>query len=290
MSTAFVLSGGGSLGAVQVGMLRARLEVGVQPDVVIGSSVGALNGAWLAGRPDLAGVGDLKRIWESIGRGNVFPVNLLTGLRGFLGRRNHLVPPDALERLLRANLTYTRIEEAKVALHLVATDVTSGIEVLLSSGDLVPALLASAAIPGVFPPVRVDDHHFTDGGVVNNTPISHAVRLDATNVYVLSAVYACALTEPPRSALGMRLHAFDLLMSQRLLDDVQRYAGTTRLHVVPSMCPVTVSPVAFSQTTALIDRAWRSTQRWLAADEPNAERAQHVHRRPRDEDAPSARG
>jgi NTE family protein len=277
VSTAFVLSGGGSLGAVQVGMLRALLEGGVEPDLVIGSSVGALNGAWLAGRPEPAGVADLKRIWESIGRGNVFPIHPLTGLRGFLGRRNHLVPPDALERLLRANLTYTRIEEAKVPLHLVATDVTSGIEVLLSGGDLVRALLASAAIPGVFPPVLVDDHHLTDGGVVNNTPISHAVRLGATNVYVLSAGYACALAEPPRSALGMLLHAFDLLMAQRLLDDVQRYAGTTRLHVVPPLCPVTVSPVDFSQTTQLIDRAWRSTRRWLADDEPDAERAPRFH-------------
>jgi NTE family protein len=280
MSTAIVLSGGGSLGAVQVGMLHALLRRDIRPDMIVGSSVGAINGAWLAGRPDIEGVAELDRIWARIARGDIFPLRPLIGLRGFLGRRNHLVPPDALERLLRRNLPYANIEEAAVPLHLVATDVTSGTEVLLSQGDVIPALLASAAIPSVFPPVRIGDRDLIDGGVVNNTPISHAVRLGATRIYVLPAGYACALSEPPRSALGMLLHALDLLMQQRLLDDIDNYADVVDLRVAPPLCPLAVSPVDFSQTRILVDRARTSTDRWLDAgpSDPRGEPRLRLHR------------
>jgi len=252
MPTAFVLSGGASLGAVQVGMLRALLERGITPDLVVGSSVGAVNGGWLAGSPHLAGVAKLEGIWRSIGRSEIFPVNPLSGLLGFLGRRSHVVPPGPLERLLGRHLPFTRLEDARVPLHVVATEVADGVEVLLSSGDAVRAILASTAIPGVFPPVRIGDHDLMDGGVVDNNPIAHAVHLGATVVYVLPTGYSCTLPEVPRSALGMVLHALNLMTVQRLLIDIERYEHDIELHVIPPPCPLSVSPADFSRTAELI--------------------------------------
>lgn len=266
MPTAFVLSGGASLGAVQVGMLRSLLERGIVPDLIVGSSVGAINGAWLAGRPDVAGVEALANVWQSIGRRDVFPTHPVVGLLGFLGRRDHLVPPDRLARLIREHLPYTYLEDAPVPLHIVATQVTTGQEVLLSRGPAVPAILASAAIPGIFPPVQIGAHLLMDGGVVNNTPISHAVHLGATTVYVLPTGYACNLTEAPSSALGVVLQALTLLIEQQLMNDVERYESVADLHVLPPLCPLAVSAADFSHAAELIDRAHRASAEWLASD------------------------
>jgi NTE family protein len=271
--TAFVLSGGASLGAVQVGMLRALLERGVVPDLIVGSSVGALNGAWLSARPDASGVDELAAIWASIRRQDVFPVHPLGGLLGFLGRRNHLVPNTGLEHLVRRHLPSTRLEDARVPLHLVATEVRTGREVLLSRGDSVPAILASAAIPGVFPPVRIGSHDLMDGGVVNNTPISHAVHLGATVVYVLPTGYACELPESPRSTLGMVLHALTLVIEQQLMTDIERFEDVVELHVIPPLCPLAVSPADFSRSGELIRRAHAASREWLDSGPPT--RDQH---------------
>lgn len=267
-ATAFVLSGGGSLGAVQVGMLHALVERDVRPDLIVGSSVGAINGAWFAGRPDPAGVDELARIWVSVRRHDVFPIHPLAGLVGFLGVRSHLVPHGSLQALIRRHLPFARLEEARLPIHVVATEVTTGEEVLLSRGDAVQAVLASAAIPGVYPPVRIGSHELMDGGVVNNAPISHAVRLGATVVYVLPTGYACALRESPRSALGMALQALTLLIERQLMDDIARYENEVELHVIPPLCPLDVSPADFSHSRDLIERAQAAAVEWLAAPHP----------------------
>lgn len=267
-TTAFVLSGGGSLGAVQVGMLRALLQRGIEPDLVVGSSVGAINGAWLAGRPDVGGLDELAAIWGSLRRGDVFPVRPLTGMLGVIGGRNHVVPPHGLARLLRRHLPYTRIEEAAIPLHIVATEVQTGLQVLLSTGDAIPAILASAAIPGLYPPVRVGAHELMDAGVVNNAPISHAVHLGASTIYVLPTGYACDLHRAPGSALGMALHALTLLIEQQLMHDIARFERTVELHVIPPLCPLDVSPADFGRSRELIDQAYEAANDWLAHPAP----------------------
>ena len=266
MTTAFVLSGGGSLGAVQVGMLAALADAGVTPDLVVGSSVGALNGAWLATHPG-APVAELAEIWAGIRRRDIFPVGP-TALIGLAGRRNHLVAPAGLERLLRRNLPVARLEDAPIPLHVIATEVTTGMEVVLSRGDAVTAVLASAAIPGVFPPVAIDGHLLVDGGVVDNTPVSHACRFGADRVYVLPTGYACALSGPPSSALGMALHAITLTIEQRLINDVERYEADVDLHVIPPLCPLAVGPADFSKTGSLIARARDFARDWLGSAHP----------------------
>lgn len=263
MTTAFVLSGGANLGAVQVGMLRVLMERGITPDLIVGSSVGAVNGAWMAGSPTLEGVQRLEEIWQKITRQHVFPLRPVTGLFGFLGRQNHLVPADGLERLLRQHVTFARIEDARVPLHIVATEVTTGVELLLSGGDVVQAVLASAALPGVYPPVRIEGVDFMDAGVVDNAPIRHAVELGASVVYVLPTGYACDLREAPRSALGMVLQALNLLINRQLMADIERYERKVQLHVIPPLCPLSISPVDFSRSADLISRARKAAAEWL---------------------------
>jgi NTE family protein len=217
VTRAFVLSGGASLGAIQVGMLHALFERGIAPDLIVGTSAGAINGAFVASRgPTVATVEALGDIWRGLRRGAVFPTNPLTGFIGFIGRSDHLVPDGHLRRLIARNVQIDRLEDMSVPLHVVVTDVLSGQELRLSHGPAVDAVMASAAIPGVFAPVEVEGRRLIDGGVSDNTPISHAIELGADEIYVLPTGYACALHEPPRSALAMLLHAMSLLIQQRL--------------------------------------------------------------------------
>lgn len=266
MATAFVLAGGGSLGATEVGMLAALTEAGVRPDLLVGTSVGAANAAWFALYP--SDVDSLASLWLSLHRRDVFPVRPLRGLLGLLGLRDHLVTPSGLRRLLERSLGSVDLTGTEVPVHVGATDVLSGEEVLLSSGNAVDAVLASTAIPAVFPPVRLAGRYLVDGGAVNNAPVSHAVGLGADHVWVLPTGYACALTSPPRSALGIALQALTLLVNHRLALDVERYRDLVELRVVPSLCPLRVSPADFSRARELIDAAYASTRDWLAAGCP----------------------
>jgi NTE family protein len=253
---AFVLSGGASLGAIQVGMLRALYERGISPDLIVGTSAGALNGAYIASRPQASATADsLARIWRELRRGQVFPVNPLTGLLGFLGVRDHLVPESGLERLIERHVQCPELEEFPIPLHVVAVDVVTGQELRLSHGPVLEAVLASAAIPGVLEPVSWEGRALMDGGVANNTPISHAVELGAERIYVLPTGHACSLDEPPRGALAMALHAISLLTHRRLIDDIERHRADAHLIVMPPPCPLNIQPIDFAHAVELIDAA-----------------------------------
>ncbi|MGE2818063.1 patatin-like phospholipase family protein [Mycobacterium heidelbergense] len=268
MPTAFVLSGGASLGAIHVGMLLALADQGESPDLIIGTSVGAVNGGWIASRPDAAGIRGLADLWVSLSRRDIFPTHPLAGALGMLGRRSHLVPNTGLRRLLADKLEFERLEDASVPLHVVATDVISGTDVRLSSGDAVDAIAASAAIPGVFPPVRVDGRYLMDGGVVNNTPISHAVKLGADRIWVLPTGYSCDLPAAPKTAVNMALHAMTLAVNHRLAVDVERFEQDVDLRVIRPLCPVATSGADFSHAATLIERSHAATREWLAARPP----------------------
>jgi NTE family protein len=280
VSIAFVLSGGASLGAVQVGMLEALAERSIEPDLVFGASAGALNAAWVAGDPTLADLGALAEIWTSLRTRDIFPLQLLTGLLGFIGRRDSLVKADRLHALVSRNLRFTRLEDAAIPLCVVATEVVSGAEVALTRGDAADAIVASAAIPGVFPPVSIDGRDLMDGGVVNNTPISNAIAAGATRIYVLPASYACALVRPPRTALGVTLQAISLLVQQRLVEDVKELEGAVDLRVIPPLCPLAIAPTDFSHARELIESARESAGRWLdnaAANESTHQSGNLLH-------------
>jgi NTE family protein len=187
MTTAFVLAGGGSLGAVQVGMLKALARSKIVPDLVIGASVGAINAAYFATAPSAEGVARLERTWLGLRGADVFPLSPVSSLLAILGKRDHLISPARLRALIESELPCERIEHTKLPCYVVATDVLEGTEVCLSRGPLAPALLASAAIPAVFPSVWVEGRYLIDGGVANNTPISSAVKLGASRIIVLAS-------------------------------------------------------------------------------------------------------
>jgi len=263
-SVAFVLSGGASLGAVQVGMLRALAEREIRPDVIVGTSVGAVNGAFLAGREfSPAAVEELAELWRGVRRGNVFPLEPLTGLLGFLGARKNLVPAGALRRLISRHAHHELLEDLPTTLHVVACDVLRGEEVVLSRGPLVDAVLASAAIPGVLPPVEWEGRLLVDGGVLNNTPITHALALGAREVYVLPTGGPCELSEAPHGALGMVVQATSLMVAHRFAAELADLAGRPELIILPPPCPIDVQPMDFGHADELMSRAEADARAFL---------------------------
>jgi NTE family protein len=181
-----------------------------------------------------------------------------------VGRRSHFVPNSGLGRLLERHLGFAHLEDAPVPFTVIATDARSGDEVPLSNGPAVPAILASAALPGVFPPVEIGGRLLIDGGVVNNTPITHAIEAGATEVWVLSTGYSCGLTQPPTSAMAMAMHSIALLVQQRLVLETATRDYPVPVHLIPPPCPISVTPIDFSQTGELIDRAHAGTRQWVA--------------------------
>jgi NTE family protein len=273
----FVLTGGASLGVVQVGMLQALARRGIRPNFLIGSSAGALNAAFIAGSEWPSGTHELERIWLGLNRKNVFPMGPMGSLLGLFGRREHVVSPSGLEGLIRKHIGYPRLEDATMSVHVMATDVLTGAEVRISRGPVVDALRASTAIPGVFPPIHIGHHYLMDGGVANNAPLAQAINLGADLVYVLPAGYACGLRKPPAGALGMAVHALSLVLNQKLVDSLERCSANARVKVVPPLCPITISPIDFGHAAELIARARESTTRWLGQGEPLRASLKRLH-------------
>jgi len=261
--TAFVLAGGGSLGAVQVGMLKALSRENVVPDFVVGASVGAINGAFYAAEPNEEGVARLESLWLKLRRADVFPLSAVSSALGLFGKRDYLVSPAPLQSLIESVLRYQQLEESFIPCHIVATDVLEGTETVLSSGPVAVAALASAAIPGVFPTVKINGRHLMDGGVANNTPISTAFGLGATRVIVLPTGMSCALESPPHGAVALALHALNLLIMRQLLSDIEQYSPRCELIVIPPLCPLTTTAYDFSHSGELIERSEASARLWL---------------------------
>jgi NTE family protein len=266
LQTAFVLSGGASLGALQVGMLRGLYERGITADMLVGTSVGALNAAFIASRPPtLATARQLERVWCRIQRPDAFPLSLRTVVGGVAGQRDHLVPAHGLRQIVQRNIEIDDLGDAAVPLRLVVFDVTSGTETLLSQGPALDAILAACSIPGIFPPVPIDGRLLIDGGVVNNTPISHAVELGADRIYVLPTqelpwAPRCA----PRTALDAAIHALSLLVGSRLEADIVRYQNDVDLIVLPAPNRQHVQPTDFEHSGRLIADAYAATRAALA--------------------------
>jgi NTE family protein len=263
--TAFVLSGGASLGALQVGMLRALYERGIVPDLLVATSAGALNSVFISSRAQTVATSrELERIWRGLNRDDVFPINPLMLISGLLGRRDHLVPAQALRALIGRYLQFEDLADAPIPLHVVAFDLDQGREVLLSEGPALDAIAGAAAVPGVLPPVRFGERRLVDGGVINNTPISHAVELGAERIYVLPTQLPSRAHGHARGALSAAIGGIGLLVGSRLEADLVRYASQAELIVLPAPNPLEVQPTDFGHAARLMRDALAAARRRLA--------------------------
>jgi len=257
-----VLAGGGSLGAVQVGMLAELTAAGERPDLIVGVSAGAINSAFFARAPSTSTIERMGRLWRAITTRQALGLSWRSTL-GLVGLRDHVASPAGLRSLLTEQLQYRDFAGASIPLHIVCAELVTGEEVVVSRGMVIEAVLASVAIPGVFPPVSIDSRWLVDGAVAANTPIATAIRLGATRLIVLPAGFACAAKRVSGHALARAMHAITLLGARQLRQDFDRYAASVAIHIVPPLCPVGHSSYDYSHGAELIERGRASTRDWL---------------------------
>lgn len=272
--TAFVLGGGGYLGAYEVGMLRALLEAGIQPDLVLGASVGAINGAVVAAEPSLKAVTRLEQLWNGLGRTGVFGGSLFQQLGTVARSRTHLHGSAPLRRMLAAELPVRTIEELPVPFQCVAACIERASEHWFTSGPIADAVLASSAVPGLLPPVRIGDEHFLDGGLVDSVPVGRSVSLGASTVYVL---HVGRLEQPlrvPTTPWDVATVSFEIARRHRFARDIADLPPEVTVHVLPTGATPS-GPFSdllryrdFSRARARIELAYRASLGYLENPTP----------------------
>ncbi|GAA1465966.1 patatin-like phospholipase family protein [Microbacterium thalassium] len=231
---AFVLGGGGKWGSVEVGMLRALVEAGIQPDIVLGTSIGALNGAVFAADPGPIGVMRLERLWRDIGETGFLGGPVLDRVRTAVRLRVGLNDPSAIRDIARTVLDGMSIEDLEVPFQCVAASIERAAEHWFTKGPIIDALAASAAIPGLFAPVEIDGEHFYDGGLVNSIPVDRAVELGASEIYVLQVGRVEQPLRPPTKFWEPALIAFEISRRHRFASVRDGKTGGADVHVLPS--------------------------------------------------------
>jgi NTE family protein len=267
VTVAFALSGGGNLGPMQAGTVLGLLEGGIEPDLLVGTSVGALNAAFLSTRPGVGGARALVSAWSALRRTDAFRVNVLAMVAGFVGLRDHLISTDRFRGLIRRWVEVQRIEEATVPFAATATDALNGETVLLRQGDVVDALAASSAIPGIFSPVRIGNRWLVDGSLSASCPVLQAQAMGADQVYVIATATAPRLA-PPRGTVALAMNSVSLVTARtgrEQLAAAQLHAAATggTVFVVPSAKPLAPSPFDFTKSAALADAAYTRTRQWF---------------------------
>jgi NTE family protein len=261
---AFVFSGGAALGAIQVGMLKALYKVGLQPGLVVGASVGALNGAVVAERPLGEAIEALEAIWCQLGREDVFPGNRISQVRHLIATRVSFFPNDGLAELCCRMLGATRFEQLRLPFGALATELLTNHGALFTEGELHPALLASTAIPGVYPPVEINEVLYVDGALTAHLPLSAAVQMGAASLVVLDAGETCHLSEPPRHAAEMFAASLNAALRQRVRVEAPAMAANYPVLYLPTPCPISRALLDFTRTPELIEQAEQISSLFLA--------------------------
>ena len=235
---AFVLGGGGGpLGAHEVGMLGALADRGIVPDVILGTSVGAINGAAFAADPTAEGVERLAAMWTSMQDGDVFSGSLLGRVATLARTRTHLHDSAPLRALVAGGLGDARIEDLAVRFQCVAASIERAGEHWFTEGPVVDAVVASASVPGLLPPAEIGGEHFVDGGIVNSIPVNRAVELGATRIFVLHVGRLDRPLEPPRWPWQVGLVAFEIARRHRVIGDLAALPEGIEAHVLPTGAP-----------------------------------------------------
>lgn len=258
IEVAFVLGGGGVLGAAQTGMLRALLEAGVVPQLVLGTSVGAINGVAVAADPTPATAERLIQIWSSISATDIFGGSLLTRAATLVKSRTHL--HGSLRQLLATYLPAgSQFADLAVPFQCVAACIERASEHWFSSGPLIDAICASAAVPGLLPPVCIGGEHFFDGGLVNSIPVGRAVALGARSIFVCQVGRIERALQPPRTPWEVGLVAFEIARRHRFQAELAAVPVGVSVHVLPTA----VAQPPYSDWSNLRYRTWGgSATRW----------------------------
>jgi NTE family protein len=269
--TAFVLGGGGVLGAAEVGMLRALFEHQIRPDLIVGTSVGAINGALVAADPAPSAVDRLRGVWEELASQRIFAGSVLARVGTLVRTRTHLHPREPLRDLLTAHLPVRTFAELRVPFQCVAASIERAAEQWFTDGALIEAVLASCAVPGLLPPVELDGEHYLDGGLVHSIPVGRAVALGADTIYVLHVGRIDRPLRPPARPWEVALVSFEIARRHRFAADLAALPPGVTLHVLPS--GEQASPAAgdlrnlryrdFSGVPDRIDRAYVAASRYL---------------------------
>jgi NTE family protein len=269
MKTAFVLGGGGVLGAHEVGMLQALAEAGVRPDLVVGTSVGAINGAFVAADP--AGAAErLAGLWQGPNLQEAFSGNLLDRAATLARSRTHLHAIDPLGKMLDEALPARDFADLALPFHCVAACIETATARWFSTGPLVPAVLASCAVPGLLPPVEVDGEHYFDGGLVHSIPVGRAVELGADTIYVLQVGRIESPLAPPTRLWQVGLVAFEIARRHRFHEEMAALPSDVRVHLLPTGGngrSADLSQLRYrdrANVGANIERAYRASASYLA--------------------------
>lgn len=265
-TTAFVFSGGGPLGALQVGTLKALYEHDIRPDLAVGTSVGAMNATWTAFDPTPEGLKRLESQWLRMRDNDLFPGGgrFKASWARMLVRGNRIYENVGLRRIIETSLGRPLFEDAQIPFAVTATDLETGAEKVFSSGDIVEPLLASTAMPGIYPPVPIDGRNYIDGGVANNVPIAPAVEMGATTVYVMDATSHSHQRRPLNRPIDYLLHAFTLARGQRFTLEAAHYSDKVKLIVLPlPRLDFYVPFASMEYTPRLIEMAYAETSRFL---------------------------
>jgi NTE family protein len=270
--TAFVLGGGGLLGSAEVGMMSVLLDNGITPDVIVGTSIGALNGALLAADPTPAGVRRIEALWEHSVADGSFGSSLRSRVSALARQRGVAASsPGPLRRLLEANLTCSLIEELPVQFACVAASVERAAEHWFTEGPIVPAVLASAALPGMYPPVEIDGEHYLDGGLVNSIPLDRARKLGAERAFVLQVGRIEQPLRAPTRPWEVPIVALEVTRRARFHAALSRALESMEVHVLPTggLAPkptdrANFDPFDTSRVGERMQAAREATQRYLA--------------------------
>jgi NTE family protein len=231
---AFVLGGGGLLGAVEVGMLQALIAAGVRPDLVVGSSVGAINGAAVAAAPTSETIGHLADQWEKLGRQQVFGGGVLGQATTLARSRTHLHSNAGIRAMIDQYAAGIAIENLQVRFECVASCIETARAQWFSKGPITDAVLASTAVPGLFPPVEIDGKHYVDGGLVDSIPVGRAVELGATQLFVLQVGRIERPLKPPQWPWEVATVAFEIARRHRFGEEMASLPDGVEVHVLPT--------------------------------------------------------
>jgi NTE family protein len=265
---AIVLGGGGVLGATQVGMLRALLESGFRPNLVVGTSVGALNGAAIAADPSADGVDSLVDLWGSLTEAGMFNDTVLARASTLARYRTHLYSAAPLRKLLTSHLPAT-FEQLRIPFQCVAASIEKAGARWFSAGNLADAVMASSAVPGLLPPVVIDGEHFLDGGLVHSIPVGRALALGATEIYVLHVGRIERPLKAPKSLWDVCLTSFELARRHRFVEEMAELPADVRVHVLPSgEDKLPLMSMRYRHSTAVatrIERGYQAASEYLSS-------------------------